>query len=186
AAAVRDVIRTAAGDVEPLAPQRGLHVELEAMRTTSRMVRQLGEMTAAFGLALAAPYYDDRVIEAGLAVRPEDKITPWRYKPLIVEAMRNRVPPHCLDRHSKDEGSHEVAIGLREHRGDLLALCEDSRLHRLGLIDAHMLRDVCSRPLPQAAGFDALYQTFACEVWLRSLERDEVEPRRKPYDAQPA
>nr|MDQ3610763.1 asparagine synthase-related protein [Actinomycetota bacterium] len=46
AAAVRDVIRTAAGDVEPLAPQRGLHVELEAMRTTSRMVRQLGEMTA--------------------------------------------------------------------------------------------------------------------------------------------
>ncbi len=185
-ASVRDLIRAAAADVEPLAPQRGLHVELEAMRSTSRMVRHLGEMTARFGLWLAAPYYDDRVIEAGLAVRPEDKITPWRYKPLIVEAMRDKMPPQCLERHSKDEGSHEVAVGLREHRGDLLALCEDSRLHRLGLIDADALRDVCSRPLPQSAGFDALYQTFACEVWLRSLERDPVEQRRKRHDARPA
>lgn len=185
-AAVRDLIRAAAADVEPLAPQRGLHVELEGMRSTSRMVRHLSEMTARFGLSLAAPYYDDRVIEAGLAVRPEDKITPWRYKPLITEAMRGKVPSQCLERDSKDEGSHEVAIGLREHRDDLLALCEDSRLHHLGLIDADALRDVCSRPLPQTAGFDALYQTFACEVWLRSLERANVEPRRKPHDACPA
>ncbi len=173
-AAVRELIREASVSAEPLAPQRGQQVELEAMRATSRLVRQLAQMTARVGLTLAAPYYDDRVIEAGLAVRAKDRITPWQYKPLIIEAMRGVVPEESLTRHTKDEGSHEVEVGLREHRGDLLELCEDSRLGRLGLIDAAALRDVCSRPLPPSLQFDALYQTVACEVWLRSLERVTV------------
>ena len=119
---------------------------------------------------LAAPYYDDRVIEAGLAVRPQEKITPWQYKPLIIEAMRGIVPEQSLTRHTKDEGSHEVEVGLREHRAELLGLCEDSRLARLGLIDADALREVCNRPLPPSLPFNALYQTMACEVWLRTLQ----------------
>ncbi|MGP3980304.1 lasso peptide isopeptide bond-forming cyclase [Streptomyces sp. KR80] len=168
--AVRELIHTAARTTEPLAEKRGQHVELEAMRSTSLMVRQLGQMAARVGLTLAAPYYDDRVIEAGLAVRPEDRITPWQYKPLIIEAMRGIVPDESLTRHTKDEGSYEVEAGLRENRAELLALCEDSRLARLGLIDPNVLREVCSRPLPPTLPFDALYQTAACEVWLRTLE----------------
>jgi asparagine synthase (glutamine-hydrolysing) len=127
-------------------------------------------VAAQFGLTLATPYYDDRVIEAGLAVRPQDRITPWQYKPLIVEAMRGVVPEESLTRHTKDEGSYEVEAGLRKHRAALLSLCEDSRLAQLGLIDVGALREVCRRPLPQSLPFDALYQTAACEVWLRTLE----------------
>lgn len=168
--AVRELIRTAARTTEPLAENRGQHVELEAMRSTSRMVRQLGQMAGRLGLTVAAPYYDDRVIEAGLAVRPQDRITPWQYKPLICEAMRGIVPDESLARHTKDGGDHEVEAGLRENRGELLTLCEDSRLARLGLIDPDVLREVCSRPLPPTLQFDSLYQTVACEVWLRALE----------------
>lgn len=168
--AVRELIRTAARDTEPLAPTRGQHVELQAMHSTSRLVRQLGQVTARFGLTLAAPYYDDRVVEAGLAVRPRDRVTPWQYKPLIVEAMRGVVPEESLTRHTKDEGSYEVEVGLRRNRAALLELCEQSRLARLGLIDATALRQVCSRPLPPSLQFDALYQTVACEVWLRTRD----------------
>ncbi|MBT2445221.1 lasso peptide isopeptide bond-forming cyclase [Streptomyces sp. ISL-36] len=168
--AVRGLIRTAARTTEPLAQSRGQHVELAGMAAISRTVRQLGEVAGRFGLALSAPYYDDRVIEAGLAVRPLDRITPWRYKPLIVEAMRGIVPDESLTRDTKDEGSHEVEVGLREHRAGLLALCEDSRLGRLGLIDVDAFREVCSRPLPPTLPFDALYQTAACEMWLRTRE----------------
>ncbi|AXE86077.1 lasso peptide isopeptide bond-forming cyclase [Streptomyces sp. Go-475] len=175
-AAVRDVIRDAARTAEPLAPTRGQHVELEAMRSTSRMVRQLGQMAARLGVGLAAPYYDDRVVEAGLAVRPQDRVTPWRYKPLIVEAMRGVVPEESLSRHTKDEGAHDVEAGLRENRAGLLALCEDSRLARLGLVDADALREVCRRPLPPSLQFDALYQTVACEVWLRALQGAAAVP----------
>ncbi|MDQ0752932.1 hypothetical protein QF034_007163 [Streptomyces africanus] len=140
------------------------------MGANSRMVRQVGQMAARAGLTLTAPYYDDRVIEAGLAVRPQDRITPWRYKPLIVEAMRGIVPAESLTRHTKDEGSYEAEMGMREQRAELLALCEDSRLARLGLIDANVLREMSSRPLPPTLPFDALYQTVACEMWLRTLD----------------
>lgn len=168
--AVRELIRTAARGVEPLAERRGQHIELEAMGSNSRMVRQVGQMAGRAGVPLAAPYYDDRVIEAGMAVRPEDRITPWQYKPLIVEAMRGIVPGESLTRHTKDEGSHEAEVGMREQRAELLALCEDSRLAGLGLIDAHVLREMSSRPLPPTLPFDALYQTVVCELWLRTLE----------------
>src|SRR5215211_610119 len=89
---VRDLIRDEAHATEPLAQGRGQHRELETMRFVSRNARQFGQMADRIGVTLAAPYHDDRVIEAGLAVRPQERITPWRYKPLIIEAMGGIVP----------------------------------------------------------------------------------------------
>ena len=122
--------------------RRGQQRELETMRYLSRMTRQLGQTTGRLGVALAAPYYDDRVVEAGLAVRPEERVTPWRYKPLIVEAMRGMVPADSLTRQTKANGSGDVEPGLRRHRAELLALWEDSRLGALGLSTPQR----CARP----------------------------------------
>jgi asparagine synthase (glutamine-hydrolysing) len=172
--AVQELIRAEAATVEPMAKGRGQHRELEAMRFVSRITRQLDQMASRVGVTLAAPYHDDRVIEAGLAVRPQERITPWRYKPLIIEAMGGIVPDESLTRQTKANGSCDVDPGLRRHRGELLALWEDSRLARLGLIDADALRETCMRPLPPELQFGVLDQTVACEVWLRSLERATV------------
>jgi asparagine synthase (glutamine-hydrolysing) len=168
--AVRAQIRAAARDVEPLSARRGQQRELETMRYLSRMTRQLDQAAGAYGTALAAPYYDDRVIEAGLAVRPEERVTPWRYKPLIVEAMRGIVPQPSLARQTKANGSADVEPGLRQHRAELLALWEDSRLDALGLVDGAAVREALLRPLPPDLQFGVLDQLVACEVWLRSLE----------------
>jgi asparagine synthase (glutamine-hydrolysing) len=172
--AVRELIHVEARDVQPLARLRGQQRELETMRYLSRITRQLDQMAAREGVTFAAPYYDDRVIEAGLAVRPGERITPWRYKPLIVEAMRGIVPEQSLGRQTKANGSCDAAPGLRRHRAELLALWEDSRLARLGLIDAEALRETCTRPLPPELEFGGLDQTVACEVWLRTLEHVTV------------
>jgi asparagine synthase (glutamine-hydrolysing) len=107
-------------------------------------------------------------------VRPEERITPWRYKPLITEAMRGIVPDDSLGRQTKANGSCDAAPGLRQYRAELLALWEDSRMGRLGLIDAAALRELCTRPLPPELEFGGLDQTVACEAWLRSLERAPV------------
>jgi asparagine synthase (glutamine-hydrolysing) len=168
---VRELIRDQARTTQPLASGRGQHRELETMRFVSRMTRQFDQLAARLGITLAAPYYDDRVIEAGLAVRPQERITPWRYKPLIVEAMRGIVPDQSLARQTKANGSCDASPGLRRHRAELLALWEDSRLARLGLIDANALRELCTRPLPPELEFGGLDQTVACEVWLRTLDR---------------
>jgi asparagine synthase (glutamine-hydrolysing) len=172
--AVRGLIRVEARTVEPLAEGRGQHRELEGMRFMSRITRQFDQMASRVGVTLAAPYYDDRVIEAGLSVRPQERITPWRYKPLIVEAMRGIVPDESLNRQTKANGTGAEDPGLRRHRADLLALWEDSRLGRLGLIDGPALRELCTRPLPPQLQLGVLYQTVACEVWLRSQERATV------------
>jgi asparagine synthase (glutamine-hydrolysing) len=172
--AVRSRIRSDAVTVVPLTDSRGQHRELETMRFISRLTRQFDQLTAGMGLTLATPYYDDRVVEAGLAVRPAERVTPWRYKPLIIDAMRDIVPAESLVRQTKANGSGDEEPGLRRHRDELLALWEDSRLARLGLIDAGALRELCSRPIPPELGFGALDQTVACEIWLRSIETSHV------------
>ena len=168
---VRDLIRAEAqGGAQPLAARRGQQRELAMMHFLSGLARQLDQMTGRFGLAFANPYHDDRVVEAGLAVRPEDRITPWRYKPLILEAMRGIVPDASLARQTKANGSGDDEPGLRRHRAELLALWEDSRLARLGLIDAAQVRDMCAGPMPPDLQMGVLDQSVACEMWLRSWE----------------
>jgi asparagine synthase (glutamine-hydrolysing) len=150
------------------------------MNFVCRLARQFEQLAAGIGVAMASPYYDDRVVEAGLAVRPLERVTPWRYKPLIIEAMRGIVPDQSLGRETKANGSGDEEPGLRRHRAELLALFEESRLARLGLIDAGGLRHLLSGPLPPSLQFGALDQTVACEMWLRSLERDAVSSAERP------
>jgi asparagine synthase (glutamine-hydrolysing) len=174
AGAVAGQIRVEIPTAAPLGHGRGQHRELETMRFVSRLTRQFGQLAEGIGVSMAAPYYDDRVVEAGLAVRPQERITPWRYKPLIVEAMRGVVPDESLTRATKANGSGDEEPGLRRHRAELLALFGDSRLARLDLIDAAALRHLLSGPLPPSLQFGALDQTVACELWLQSLERATV------------
>ncbi|WP_410534892.1 lasso peptide isopeptide bond-forming cyclase [Streptomyces sp. KL2] len=177
--AVRERILAEAATVEPLAAGRGhgTHRELATMDLTSRFARHVDQMAAPLGVACEAPYYDDRVVETCLAVRPQDRITPFRYKPLIVEAMRGIVPEESRTRATKANAGMEAELGLRRHRERLLALFEDSRLERLGLIDASALRRWCDLPVSAELGSELLQPTVACEVWLRSRENATASSR---------
>ncbi|MGW2863586.1 lasso peptide isopeptide bond-forming cyclase [Streptomyces sp. NPDC001205] len=172
----RDALSRAAATARPLHPDRGLHTDLEAIRTCTRIIRIWDDMAARAGLAMASPFLDDRVIEAALAVRPRERVTPWAYKPLLTTAMRGIVPDECLRRTSKAQASMDASNGLREHQGDLLALWEDSRLAALGLVDRKALCDLARRPASPGLQDAILYSTIACEVWLRSLDRRTATP----------
>ncbi|WP_037681630.1 lasso peptide isopeptide bond-forming cyclase [Streptomyces griseus] len=169
--AARPALLNAAATAAPLHPDRGLHSDLEQIRSCTRVIRQWDRMAALTGLPMASPFLDDRVIEACLAVRPEDRVTPWRYKPVLSAAMRGIVPEACLRRTNKAAASMDAANGLREHRADLLALWEDSRLAALGLVDAAELRRLALRPASRGLSDAILYSTIAAEVWLRALDR---------------
>ncbi|MGY5129103.1 lasso peptide isopeptide bond-forming cyclase [Streptomyces nigrescens] len=164
-------LRAAAEHAMPLHPDRGLHTDLEQIRSCTRIIRQWDRMAARAGVPMASPFFDDRVIDACLAVRPSERVTPWRYKPLLTAAMRGVVPEACLRRGNKAEASMDASNGLREHRGDLMALWEDSRLEQLGLVDGDALRRLARRPSTPGLRDAILYSTIACEVWLRGLSR---------------
>lgn len=166
--AAQRTLREAAATAEPLGPDRGMHVGLEQIRMCTRVVRQWDQMAARAGLPMASPFLDDRVIEAFLSVRPEERVTPWQYKPLLATAMRGIVPDECLARTNKAQSELDDAAGLWEHRDDLLALWEGSRLADLGLVDAAKLRALAHRPDTPALRHAVLYSTIACEVWLRT------------------
>ncbi|MFF9059444.1 lasso peptide isopeptide bond-forming cyclase [Streptomyces sp. NPDC014882] len=165
----RRALLTSAAGVSPLHPDRGMHSDLEQIRSCTRVIRQWDRMAARAGLPMASPFLDDRVIEACLAVRPGERVSPWTYKPVLSAAMRGIVPEACLRRADKAAASMDAANGLREHRADLLALWEDSRLEALGLVDGAALRRLARRPASPGLSDAVLYSTIAAEVWLRGL-----------------
>ncbi|MGH8887588.1 MAG: asparagine synthase-related protein [Egibacteraceae bacterium] len=167
--ATRALLRQAAATAEPLAPTCGQHAAVERVQFGARSVRHVVRFMARLGLPLAVPYLDDRVVEACLAVRLHERTTPWRYKPLIVEAMRGIVPAAVLARTTKGEFSVDWHAGLRRNRAHLAALFDDLALARLGIVDADALRAACLGLYPPSVPMPALDRTLACEAWLRSL-----------------
>ncbi|MEJ8652614.1 lasso peptide isopeptide bond-forming cyclase [Streptomyces sp. MS1.AVA.3] len=169
-------LREAAMTAVPLHPDRGLHTDLEQILSCTRIIRQWDRMAARAGVPMASPFLDDRVIEACLAIRPSERVTPWQYKPLLTAAMSGIVPDACLRRTNKAAASMDASNGLREHRADLLALWTDSRLEQLGLVDGAALRRLAQRPATPELRDAILYSTIAAEVWLRGLHRT-TEPK---------
>jgi asparagine synthase (glutamine-hydrolysing) len=170
-ALARTALLEAAETAEPLGRTRGEHGDLEPILSGSRIVRQWEQMSARAGLPIQSPFLDDRVIEACFAVRPEERVTPWRYKPVLTEAMRGIVPDTCLARTNKAQASLEASAGLRRHRGDLVELWENSKLADLGLVDRRRLTELALRPDTPELRTGILYSTIGCEVWLRSLDK---------------
>jgi asparagine synthase (glutamine-hydrolysing) len=158
-----------AADAQPLAPSRGQHAALAQIRSVGYLTRHLTGVMARAGLPMAAPFLDDRVVEACLAARLHERTTPWRFKPLIIEAMRDLMPPAVLHRSTKGDFSVDEHAGLRGARVHFAALLDSPVLGRLGLVDVDALRKVCLGLYPYALPTVALDRTLACEAWLRTL-----------------
>jgi asparagine synthase (glutamine-hydrolysing) len=167
--AARTLLHEIAAGAQPLAPTRGQHATLEQLRGVSYFTRHLAGIMARAGLPMAAPYLDDRVVEACLAVRLHERTTPWRFKPLIIEAMRDLMPAAVLQRTTKGDFSVDWHAGLRHARAHLAGLLDDPILAQLGLVDADALRKVCLGLYPYTLDLVALDRTLACEAWLRTL-----------------
>lgn len=167
--AARELLIQAADEAHATTPSRALHDVVHLVRHGGRMMRRTALAAAAGGFPVAAPFLDDRVVEACLAVRPHERTTPWRYKPLLVEAMRGIVPERSLTRTTKGGTSPEYAA-LPRYRADLLTLCEHARLAGLGLIDVDRLRSTLTGVWISDASPIMVEQTIGCERWLRDLE----------------
>ncbi|GAA4800216.1 asparagine synthase-related protein [Streptomyces ziwulingensis] len=176
--AVRGRLLRAAAGAEPLHPDRLQHQVLESVLLSGGALRQMRPAMRRADVSWEAPFLDDRVVEAALAVRIEDRAARDRYKPVLTAAMRPDVPAELLGRRTKGEFSAEIYAGLHGGRGALLELCDDLRLARLGLVDADALRRALLAPKPETRHLSPLINTLACEAWLRSPSADR--PRRQP------
>ncbi|MEV1026342.1 asparagine synthase-related protein [Streptomyces sp. NPDC050264] len=169
-ALVRDAFREAAATAEPLAARPGRHLDLDTIRIGARHFQAMEEYGLELGLPVAAPLYADHVIEATLAVRLTDRIDPARYKPLLVEAVRDTVPAPLLARTTKDHMNGDHIQGLAQHADALRELWGPgaSGLAALGLVDARQLDALAVDPYAPLHTRHSIDPAVACEMWLRA------------------
>ncbi|GAA1293998.1 asparagine synthase-related protein [Saccharothrix xinjiangensis] len=180
--AARGLLLDTAGRARPLAGRRGQHATLAVLRTTGPAYRQLARLFAAAGTRLEAPYLDDRVIEAALSVRPHERRTPERYKPLLAEAMRGVLPPAIAGRSTKGEFGEDVRVGLRRNLPAVLEVFADSALAARGLIDVDVLRARLLAPQVDNAAVIALEYLLGCETWLRTTTETSSTARTSSHE----
>ncbi|UQI45802.1 asparagine synthase-related protein [Streptomyces sp. HU2014] len=166
--AVQSLLREAAGTAEALAPRRGQHTALACVRNGGRGVRQLDHVFSREGLAYAAPYLDDQVLDAALAIRVSERSAPGRYKPVLAAAMDGIVPGSVLRRRTKGEYSVDFHHSLRHNRAALVELFDDSHLARAGLIDAAAVRTSLLGVHPTPDALRSLGPSLGSEIWLRT------------------
>ncbi|AXI73091.1 asparagine synthase-related protein [Streptomyces cavourensis] len=177
---ITEEFRTAAERAEPIDRWRGRHVDIDAVRMGARHFHAMEDIGMTIGLPVAAPFYDDRVLEATLAVRLPERISPWRYKPLLVEAMRGVVPDALLARTTKDHMSSDEHQGLREHAPEIADLWTGSRLAEHGLVDARHLLRLAAEPFSPVLVEHSISSTVAGETWLRTAENAWPTPQLTP------
>ncbi|MDA3647970.1 asparagine synthase-related protein [Saccharopolyspora indica] len=158
---VARALREAAADAHPLATTRGQHAALQRIQGAGYFYRLMCQELGSPHTEL--PYLDDRVIEACLSVRLADRGTPWRFKPLLTEAMRGIAPAEFLSRTTKDTANLDCFQGLRTHRDRVLEMVDSSPLVQHGLVDAAALRAAVISPHPQR--WAALEYTLSCASW---------------------
>ncbi|MCW5252886.1 lasso peptide isopeptide bond-forming cyclase [Streptomyces sp. SHP 1-2] len=174
--AARATLRETAEQAQPFAPDRGQHQYLLALRTTAPAYAQLGRLFKRAGVRLEIPYLDDRVVEAALSVRLEERAHPWRYKPLLAEAMQGIVPESITTRVTKGEFSADLNIGLRRNRANMLDFLADSAITKRGLINVDALRGLLLAPQVDHSRNIALEHLVGCETWLRTIPEGQDVP----------
>lgn len=175
----REALLLAADTATPLAGDHGTHVDLARIRSCARALRLWDQLADRTGLPIAAPFLDDRVVEAFLSVRPGDRIQEGENSPLLSRAMRGIVPDSCL-RGAKKAMAKDNAEEQREHDSGWPALWNRSRLEELDLVDVDKLRVLTQPPAPTGTRDASLHSTTACEVWLRTVDhaaRASVPPQ---------
>lgn len=175
--AARAALRAAANGAEPLAGDRGQHNALAVLRIMGPHYRQMARAFATAGPQLELPYFDDRVVEAALVVRPHERASPWRYKPLLVEAMRSTLPERIAARTTKGEFGQDVRVGWRRHLPEILEIFADSALATHGLINPDLLRRELLTSQVNGTIISALENLLGCETWLRAIQKPP-SPRR--------
>ncbi|MFI2661841.1 asparagine synthase-related protein [Micromonospora carbonacea] len=139
-AAVTARLRKIAGTADPLAPALGDHAYLAVIRGGARVARAGAQLGAAQQVAFESPFLDDRVVEACLATRIQDRGHPKQFKPLIRNAMQGLLPDDFLRRTRKTSGDPQASRGIRAAEPELIDICHHSVLAERGIIDLDVLR----------------------------------------------
>nr|WP_246421992.1 albusnodin/ikarugamycin family macrolactam cyclase [Nocardiopsis mwathae] len=182
--AVAQKLQAAAAEAPPVTSEVDAH--------GWRMLWRHGAATRAFvdvadrlGVRIAAPFFDNQVIDACYAVAPADRVSVYQAKPLLRSALAETLPPELFARRTKgDYGSCEYH-GVRRNSAYLRSLLRESRLGDLGVIRPGAVLCELDRAINGGpAAMAALGDVVAAEIWLRGLEEHVPAGARSAVSAE--
>lgn len=128
---------------------------------------ELRNQAHALGLPHHAPYLDNSVVRAALAIPPTERASTTVQKPLLGAALHGLVPDWLLRRRTKGAYDGNAYRGLRRHSDVLHDLLTNSELAAEGWIDAQAARTELERLTAGVPGkLAALESLITAELWL--------------------
>lgn len=132
-----------------------------------------GLMTADVGIELRQPYFDRRMIEFLIAIPSHLRSFNGLDRILLRESMKGRMPEVIRTRKDKASTKELYQNGFYEERERIMALIQNSRLERMGLINSEKLINEFEALLSgNFKNFKYLSWFISLETWLR--EQDDV------------
>ncbi|MEV8311001.1 albusnodin/ikarugamycin family macrolactam cyclase [Streptomyces flavidovirens] len=129
---------------------------------------ELRNQAQALGLPHHAPYLDNAVVRAAMAVPAAARASVTAQKPLLGAALQGLVPDWLLQRRTKGAYDGNAYAGLRRHSSALRGLLAHSELAAEGWIDATAARAELDRLTAGVPGkLAALESLVAAELWLQ-------------------
>jgi asparagine synthase (glutamine-hydrolysing) len=155
----------------------GTQTTVEAIQMVGRTARSDVQVAEHYGLRIHNPFTDAQVITACLTVSTWLRSSPFRYKPLLAEAMADLLPIPVATRQTKGDFTPDHYLGLRANTNVLHELAS-GRLAELGLVDPDSLRQLLDHA---AAGLPVTFSEFepvlAAETWLHTIDATHASTR---------
>jgi asparagine synthase (glutamine-hydrolysing) len=147
---------------------------VDEIREVARTAAADAALAAHCGIALHNPFLDPAVVNAVLANPLGHRPAVHAYKPLLVRALGDLLPPAVATRTTKGSFDTDHYAGMRANLDDLLGRA-DGHLARAGLVDPRRLRRQLRRaaagiPMPLAT----IEQALITEAWLVAHHREPV------------
>lgn len=158
---------------QPFANSYGQHEVISLIRYSGICNRVTQQLADTEDVNLEFPFLDSRVIDACLSARPEERTTPFTYKPLLSKALQHDLPSSVFARNTKGDYTADEFSGRKQNLATIQELFQNPLLADMGLIDIKELRAGIEQI---SMGFDAaswqFNQTLTVELWLRSLQNN--------------
>ncbi|MGW2839775.1 albusnodin/ikarugamycin family macrolactam cyclase [Streptomyces sp. NPDC001493] len=157
-------------------PLHGLDASIRTLtdeiREVARTAAADSELAAACGIDLHNPFLDAAVVDSILRNPLDDRAPIHTYKPLLIRAVGDLLPPAITARTTKGSFDADHFAGMRANLGALLPLA-DGHLAALGLVDPPALRRNLRRTsagIPMSLA--SIEQALTVEAWLHAHHRE--------------
>ncbi|WP_435109547.1 albusnodin/ikarugamycin family macrolactam cyclase [Nocardiopsis synnemataformans] len=144
------------------------HAVIQSRMIAARTARADVEIAHGFGVRLHNPYFDAQVIDTYLSIPESDLPGPTRYKPILVEAMRDLFPARLAQRTTKGDASSDHYGGLRQALPTLTGFI-DGHLSGAGLIDPAEIRKRMHYVAAGVGDMSLVRPVIETEAWLRAV-----------------